>query len=96
MTYGGFKDLTGSNKVLRDKAFNFAKSPKHDGYQALVVPLKDKKGITINNAIHTILDESEGCKLNKIWKEKGGELYNQSIKPWLQDNNKEYAMKNTQ
>ena len=64
------------------------------GKKALVVPLKDKKGITINNAIHTILDDSQGCKPNKIWKEKG--LYNQSIKPWLQDNNKEYAMKNTQ
>ena len=36
MAYGDFKDLkrrTFSHKVLRDKAFNIAKSPKYDGYQ---------------------------------------------------------------
>ena len=36
MTYGDFKDLarrTGSDKVLRDKAFNIAKNPRHVGYQ---------------------------------------------------------------
>ena len=36
MAYGDFKDLarrTASDKVLRDKAFNIAKNPKHDGYQ---------------------------------------------------------------
>ena len=34
--YPDFKDLTrrtASDKILRDEAFNFAKSPKHDGYQ---------------------------------------------------------------
>ena len=36
MAYGDFKDLktrTASDKILRDKAFNIAKNPKHDGYQ---------------------------------------------------------------
>ena len=36
MAYGDFKDLkrrTASDKILRDKAFNIAKSPKYDGYQ---------------------------------------------------------------
>ena len=36
MAYGDFKDLkrrTGSDKILRDKAFNIAKNPKYDGYQ---------------------------------------------------------------
>ena len=36
MAYGGFKDLnrrTFADKVLRDKAFNITKNPKHDGYQ---------------------------------------------------------------
>ena len=36
MTDGGFKDLArkiASDKVLRDKASNFAKNTKHDGYQ---------------------------------------------------------------
>ena len=35
MAYGDFKDLTriiDSDKILRDKAFNIAKSPKYDGY----------------------------------------------------------------
>ena len=36
MAYGDLKDLakrTGSDKFLRDKAFNFAKNPKCNGYQ---------------------------------------------------------------
>ena len=35
VAYGNFKDLprrTASNKVLHDKAFNIAKTPKYDGY----------------------------------------------------------------
>ena len=37
---------------------------------AWVVPLKDKKGITITNACQEILDESNR-KRNKIWVDKG-------------------------
>ena len=36
MAYGDFKDLkwrTGSDKILRNKAFNIAKNTKYDGYQ---------------------------------------------------------------
>ena len=36
MTYGDFKNLTrktASEKMLRDKACNIVKNPKHDGYQ---------------------------------------------------------------
>ena len=36
LAYGDFNDLTSrtaSNKILRDKAFNTAKNPKHHGYQ---------------------------------------------------------------
>ena len=36
MAYGDFKDLarrTASDKILKDKAFNIAKSPKYDVYQ---------------------------------------------------------------
>ena len=36
MVYGDFKDLprrTFSDKVLRDKAFNIARDPKHNGCQ---------------------------------------------------------------
>ena len=37
---------------------------------AWFIPLKDKKGITINNAFQKILDESNR-KANKIWVDKG-------------------------
>ena len=50
MAYGDFKDLAGrtaSDKVLKDKALNFAKNPKYDGYQrglaSLVYKFFDKK-----------------------------------------------------
>ena len=36
MSYGDFKDLkrrTAFDKILRDKAFDIAKSSKYDGYQ---------------------------------------------------------------
>ena len=50
MVYGDFKDLkrrAGSDKVLKDKAFNIAKNPKYDGYQrglaSMVYNFFDKK-----------------------------------------------------
>ena len=53
---------------------------------AWVIPLKDKKGISIVNAFQIILKESNR-KPNKIWVDKGSEFYNNSFKKWLQDNN---------
>ena len=50
---------------------------------AWVIPLKDKKSITITNAFQKILDESNR-KLNKIWEDKGSEFYNRSMKSWLE------------
>ena len=55
---------------------------------AWVVPLKDKKGISIVNAFQKILKESER-KPNKIWVDKGSEFYNNSFKKWLKDNDVE-------
>ena len=52
---------------------------------AFVVPLKDKKGISIVNAFQSILNKSKR-KPNKIWVDKGSEFYNASFKKWLQDN----------
>ena len=52
---------------------------------AWVIPLKDKKGISIVNAFQKILKESNR-KPNKIWVDKGSEVYNNSFKKWLQDN----------
>ena len=51
-----------------------------------VIPLKDKKGISIVNALKKILDDSKR-KPNEIWVDKGSEFYNNSFKKWLQDNN---------
>ena len=60
-----------------------------------VVPLKDKKGVSIVDAFQKNLKESnrrrgqsKRCKPNKIWVGKGSELYfcNISFKKWLKDN----------
>ena len=68
---------------------------------AWVVPLKDKKGITITNAFQKILkgsnkrhSQSKGRKPNKIWVDKGSELYNSSFKKWLKDNDIEMYLIN--
>ena len=52
MAHGDFKDLprrTASDKVLRDKRFNVAKSQKYDGYQrglaSVVYKFFDKKSL---------------------------------------------------
>ena len=52
---------------------------------AWVVPLKDRKDITIVNAFQKVLNESDR-KPNKIWVDKGSEFYNSSFKKWLKDN----------
>ena len=174
MAYGGLKDLTrrtGSDKTLRDKAFNIPKNPKYDACQcgldsmfykffdkktfgsgiknknilnkklaeelhkpvlrkfkkrkvhscfkdnvsgadlidmpwlskfnkgirfllcvidiyskyAWVIPLKDKKGITVIIVIQKNWDKSKG-KPNKIWVDKSSEFYNRSKKSFLQNN----------
>ena len=46
---------------------------------AWVVPLKDKEGITINNAFQKILKESN-LKPSKVWVDKDSEFYNRSMK----------------
>ena len=51
-----------------------------------MVPLKDKKGITIANAFQSILDSLKR-KPNKIWTDQGSEFYNTHFKKWLKDNN---------
>ena len=60
MVYGDFKDLkrrTQSDKVLRNKAFEIANSPKYDGYQGGLASIvyiffdKKSKGSGIKNEI---------------------------------------------
>ena len=53
---------------------------------AWVIPLKDKKGISIVNAFQKILNKFNR-KPNKIWVDKGSEFYNNYFKKWLRDNN---------
>ena len=53
---------------------------------AWVVPLKDKKGISIVKAFQIILKQSNSRKPNKIWVDKGSEFYNAYFKEWLRDN----------
>ena len=48
--------------------------------------MKDKKDITFTNAFQ---------KINKIWVDKGNELYNRSVKSFLQNNDIEmYSTQN--
>ena len=51
---------------------------------AFVIPLKDKKGISIVNAFNKIIKKSNR-KPNKIWVDQGGEFYN-VFEKWLSDN----------
>ena len=53
---------------------------------AWVIPLKDKKGISIVDAFQKILKVSNR-KPNKISVDKGSEFYNNYSKKWLRDNN---------
>ena len=46
---------------------------------ACVIPLKDKKGISIINAFNKIIKQSNR-KPNKIWVDQGGEFYNIVLK----------------
>ena len=70
LTYGDFKALarkTASDKVLRDKAFNIAKNPKHDGYQrdlaSMVYEFFDKK--SSDNGIKSIPNQQLANELHK-------------------------------
>ena len=69
MAYGDFKDLAkrrASDKILRDKTFNIAKTPKYDGYQrglaSVVYKFFDKKSAgssIVNNNNNNNNDNNE-------------------------------------
>ena len=50
---------------------------------AWVVPIKDKKGVSIVNAFKKIL--SKGRKPNKIWADQGSEFYNNAFKKFFEN-----------
>ena len=52
----------------------------------MVITLKHKKSITCAYALQKFLDKPIR-KPNKTWVDKGSEVYNRSVKPWLQDKN---------
>ena len=54
---------------------------------AWVIPLKDKKGTSIVNGFQKMISEER--KLNKIWVNKGSEIYNNPFKDFLKMNNPE-------
>ena len=54
-------------------------------YGYYVIPLKDKKGISIANAFNKIIKKSNR-KPNEIWVDQGGEFYNNAFEKWLSDN----------
>ena len=62
---------------------------------AWVIPLKDKKGISIVNAFQIIFKKSNR-KPNKIWVDKRTEFYNSSFKKWLKDNDIEMYSTNNE
>ena len=45
---------------------------------ALVIPVKDKKGITLTNAFQKMLDKPSR-KPNNVWVDKGSKFYNRSM-----------------
>ena len=53
---------------------------------AFVIPLKDKKGISIVNAFDKIIKQSNSRKPNKIWVDHGSEFYNNVFEKRLSDN----------
>ena len=53
---------------------------------AFVIPLKDKKGISIINGFNKIIKKSNR-KPNETWVDQGGEFYNNVFKKWLSSNN---------
>ena len=57
--------------------------------------LKDKKGVSIVDAFQKILKKSDR-KLNKIWVDKESEVYNNSFKKWLKDNDVEMYSTNNE
>ena len=60
-----------------------------------VIPLKDKKGVSIVNAFQKILDKSKERQPNKTWVDKGSKFYKNSFKKWLKDNDIEiYSINN--
>ena len=100
--YSGFKDnIWGADLADMQSLSKYNKGIKYllcaiDLFSkyAWVIPIKDKKGVSIVDAFQNILKESIR-KPSKIWVDKGSEFYNNSFKKWLEDNDIEmYSVRN--
>ena len=61
---------------------------------AWVLSFERQKSVSIGDAFQKILDDSNR-KPSKVWADKGSELYNNSFKKWLKDNDIEmYSIHN--
>ena len=69
--FSGMQSLSRKNKGIK---YLLCAIDLYSKY-AFVIPLKDKKGISIANAFHKIIKQSNK-KPNKIWVDQGGEFYN--------------------
>ena len=76
------QSLSRKNKGVKYLLYVIALYSKY----TFVIPLKDKKGISIVNAFDKIIKQSNR-KPNKIWVDQGGEFYNNVFEKWLSDNN---------
>ena len=88
MAYGNFKDLakrTASDKVLRDKAFDFAKNQKYDGYQrgiaVMVYKFCDKK--SAHSGVTTLASKSDNNEIKQN-PQLAEELHKPNIKNFKQ------------
>ena len=75
------QSLSRKNKGIKYLLYVIDLFSKH----AIVVPLKDRKGISIVNAFVKIIKQSNR-KPNIIWVDQGGEFYNNFFKKWLSNN----------
>ena len=79
-------DMQSLSKYNKGNNYLLCESDLFSKY-AWVVPLKDKKGVSIVNAFQKII--WEGRKPNKIWVDQGSEFYNNSFKDFLKINDTE-------
>ena len=75
------QSLSKKNKVIKYLSCAIDLYSKY----AFVIPLEDKKGISVTNGFNKIIKQSNR-KPNKIWVDQGGEFYNNVFKKWLSDN----------
>ena len=78
---GGMQSLSRKNKGIK---YLLCAIDLYSKY-AFVIPLKDKKRISIINAFNKIIEQSDR-KPNKIWVDQEGEFYNNVFEKWLSDN----------